>query len=187
MKANKLSATDRELFHQAMRLVQPLVGNNKKNIAIPKNKSTQNLAAKRANAETAKTTTVYADTGLINNANSFFDSDTTEYTQAGYGRDLNRGLKRGKWPIQAQIDLHGYNKDQAQQELDRFLAHCLDARLRCIRIIHGKGIGSASGQAVLKHATRHHLSRLKSVLAWIQAKPQDGGSGAVIALLKLPK
>ncbi|HEX7233924.1 MAG TPA: Smr/MutS family protein, partial [Nitrosospira sp.] len=55
---------------------------------------------------------------------------------------------------------------------------------RCIRVIHGKGLSSRNGEPVLKARVGSWLSQRDEVLAFCQAKPEDGGSGAVLVLLK---
>jgi DNA-nicking Smr family endonuclease len=99
---------------------------------------------------------------------------------------LLRGLRRGKWRPQAILDLHGSTEDQAHERLDRFVATCVEHDIRCVCIVHGKGIGSRHGTPVLKSAVRLHLCRLQAVQAWVQCAEPDGGAGAVSVLLRLP-
>lgn len=189
MKTSKISAKDLELFHQAAGLVKPLAGSKRYQPSSQKKLPDPALQAKRLNAEGKNNNPyIYASNELINSGtDNFFDDTVTEYVQIGYGTDLIRDLKRGKWLVQVNLDLHGYTMDNALISLDRFIASCVDNNIRCVRIIHGKGIGSPSGKAILKSAVRNHLSRLKSVQAWIQAKEKDGGSGAIIALIRYKK
>jgi DNA-nicking Smr family endonuclease len=86
--------------------------------------------------------------------------------------------------IQDEIDLHGLNRDGARHLLAGFLADCLHRGLRCVRVIHGKGLGSPGRQAVLRNLMRGWLIHRIEVLAYCQAKPQDGGEGAMLVLLQ---
>lgn len=95
-----------------------------------------------------------------------------------------RKLKRGNWIIAAELDLHGLRSDEARITLAEFLLHCARNDHRCVRIIHGKGLRSKNREPVLKHKLRHWLMQREDVLAFCQARPADGGSGAVIVLLK---
>lgn len=95
-----------------------------------------------------------------------------------------RKLKRGGWVVQAELDLHGLRSDEARVELAKFLQSCARNDCRCIRIIHGKGLRSKNREPVLKNKLRHWLMQREDVLAFCQARPADGGSGAVIVLLK---
>ncbi|KAB0601932.1 Smr/MutS family protein, partial [Castellaniella defragrans] len=114
-----------------------------------------------------------------------YDPEAGAFLQAGCGPDLLRGLRRGKWIPQASLDLHGSTLEQARERLDRFLASCLEHDVRCVRVIHGKGIGSRQGEPVLKDAIRQHLCRLEAVQAWVQCGEHEGGEGALHALLRL--
>lgn len=95
-----------------------------------------------------------------------------------------RKFKRGGWAIRAELDLHGLRSDEARITLAEFLLSCAHRDIRCVRIIHGKGLRSKNHEPVLKHKLRHWLVQRDDVLAFCQARPADGGSGAVIVLLK---
>jgi DNA-nicking Smr family endonuclease len=115
--------------------------------------------------------------------------DTDEqlsYRRPGVGPDVPRRLRRGEWVIQKQIDLHGLRVDEAREALIDFLAGCLRREIRCVRIIHGKGLGSVNREPVLKGKVLRWLTQRDEVLAFCQAAPTDGGSGALLALLRPP-
>ncbi len=95
-----------------------------------------------------------------------------------------RKLRRGGWVIQAELDLHGLRSDEARLALAEFLLACARRDIRSVRIIHGKGLRSRNREPVLKHKLRHWLMQRNDVLAFCQARPADGGSGAAIVLLK---
>jgi len=96
-------------------------------------------------------------------------------------------LRRGYWAIQAELDLHGMNSDEARACLIGFLDECKQLGLRCVRVIHGKGLSSRNREPVLKLKTGSWLMQRDEVLAFCQARPMDGGSGAVIVLLKVAR
>jgi DNA-nicking Smr family endonuclease len=93
-------------------------------------------------------------------------------------------LRRGHWVVQAKIDLHGLVADEARTYVAEFLADCKKRGIRCVRIIHGKGLGSRNREPVLKNKLRNWLMQRDEVIAYAQARQADGGSGAVIVLLK---
>ena len=93
-------------------------------------------------------------------------------------------LRRGHWVVQDQIDLHGLRVDEAREALVGFLVRALKREQRCLRIIHGKGLGSVGREPVLKGKVLKWLVQRDEVLAFCQAPPTDGGSGALIVLLK---
>ena len=106
------------------------------------------------------------------------------YLRAGQSPDVLSKLRRGFWVVQAQIDLHGLISDEAREYVAEFLSSCKKRNIRCVRIVHGKGLGSRNREPVLKHKLRNWLMQKDEVIAYAQAKPEDGGSGAVIVLLK---
>ncbi len=106
------------------------------------------------------------------------------YLRDGHAPDILSKLRRGHWVIQAAIDLHGLVSDEARLYVATFLNECKKSGLRCVRIIHGKGLGSHNREPVLKHKLRGWLMQRDEVIAYAQARKNDGGSGAVIVLLK---
>ena len=105
------------------------------------------------------------------------------YAREGIGRDVLRKLRRGHWVIQDELDLHGMNREQAALAVGEFLRRCVRRHARCVRIVHGKGLGSRNREPVLKVKLRGWLLR-EEVLAYCQAPAAEGGSGAVLVLLK---
>jgi DNA-nicking Smr family endonuclease len=113
--------------------------------------------------------------------------DTDEalsFRRRGVGPEVVRKLRRGVWAIQAQLDLHGLRRDAAREHLAAFLREAVRGGLRCVRVIHGKGNGSPGREPVLKAKVRAWLVQKNEVIAFTQARAQDGGHGAVLVLLK---
>jgi len=108
------------------------------------------------------------------------------FRRPGVGADVVRRLRRGHWVLQGQIDLHGLRVDEAREALVGYLADCMKRERRCIRVIHGKGLGSVNKEPVLKGKVLKWLAQRNEVLAFCQAAPADGGSGALIVLLRPP-
>lgn len=106
------------------------------------------------------------------------------YLREGHAPDILSKLRRGHWVIQAAIDLHGLISDEARAYTASFLNDCKKRGIRCVRIVHGKGLGSHNREPVLKHKLRNWLMQRDEVIAYAEARKQDGGSGAVIVLLK---
>lgn len=106
------------------------------------------------------------------------------FLQDGYPPKLLRQLKRGQYSIQDDIDLHQMNAAAAQASIVLFLAEARRAGIRCVRIIHGKGLRSRSAGPVLKGLTDRMLRRRDDVIAFASARPSMGGTGAVVVLLK---
>jgi DNA-nicking Smr family endonuclease len=110
--------------------------------------------------------------------------DSLSYVQPGIQKQVFRKLKRGQYRIEAELDLHGLTRLEAQQQLDEFVNECRDHGIRCARIIHGKGYGSSNHGPVIKPLVNQWLQRCADVLAFCSARPVDGGTGAVYVLLK---
>lgn len=110
--------------------------------------------------------------------------DETAFQRPGISRQMLRKLRRGHWKIQAYLDLHGFTRDEARHELVIFLDACREYGYRCVRIIHGKGIGSKDRTPIIKTRIGGWLVQREDVLAFCLARPEDGGSGATLVLLK---
>lgn len=106
------------------------------------------------------------------------------FLRPGLRPDTLRKLRRRHWSLQAELDLHGHTRLEAQQALREFLAANRIAGLRCVRIIHGKGLSSPGREPVLKGQVRRWLQRSDAVLAYCEPTEVDGGSGAVLVLMK---
>ena len=113
--------------------------------------------------------------------------DKVKKQESKYDANVLRDLRRGRWVIQAELDLHGLNRDDARQQLADFLVECLHDGRRCIRVIHGKGHGSPQKLSVLRQLVRGWLAQRQEILAYCQARPHDGGEGALIVLLRAAK
>jgi DNA-nicking Smr family endonuclease len=102
------------------------------------------------------------------------------------GRKIMRKLSRGGFSIGAETDLHGMTTSQARTELRDFIEYCVQRGLTCVRVIHGKGLGSGLSGPVLKRKVDVWLRQWDPVLAFVSARPVDGGTGALYVLLKKP-
>lgn len=113
--------------------------------------------------------------------------DTDEslfYCRPGISHEVVRKLRRGHWIVQAQLDLHGMRRDEARETLAEFIRETVKRGLRCVRVIHGKGLGSIGKEPILKGKVRAWLVQKAEVIAFCQARPHDGGAGAVLVLLQ---
>ncbi|TXH88602.1 MAG: DNA mismatch repair protein MutS [Rhodoferax sp.] len=113
--------------------------------------------------------------------------DTDEhlsFRRRGVGADVTQRLRKGQWAVQAQIDLHGLRTDEARETLGRFVHDCHAQGLRCVRVVHGKGLGSPGKTPVLKDKTRRWLVQKSEVVAFVQSPPSHGGAGALLVLLQ---
>jgi DNA-nicking Smr family endonuclease len=127
---------------------------------------------------------------LVHGDLAFDFADTEEYIEAsvaGLDRNVVRKLRRGEYALQAHIDLHGLNRDEARVKVDAFIRRMQAEGKRCVLIVHGRGLGSKDNIPVLKTKLAAWLTRGamgRRVLAFSSARPSDGGTGAVYVLLR---
>ncbi len=114
-------------------------------------------------------------------------SEGFSYCRPGVQRGVLRKLARGQIRVDAELDLHGLIASAAKHAVSNFLEQARHRRLRCVRIIHGKGLHSGASGPVLKHQLEGQLRQHAEVLAFCSARPADGGSGAALVLLQLPR
>jgi DNA-nicking Smr family endonuclease len=118
-------------------------------------------------------------------AEGWFDEGSADaFMRNGVSRLTLRDLRRGRWAIQAHLDLHGCNRHEAHEEVHNFIDAALAAGKRCVRIVHGRGFGSPGREGVLRPLVRSWLGRRGDVLAFCHAPPRDGGEGALWVLLR---
>ena len=116
-----------------------------------------------------------------------FSDEYIEGSVKGFSRKMMRRLKRGQIPVQDHIDLHGMTRLEAEREVKAFILGSYRRGLRCVLIVHGRGLNSPESLPVLKEGLPRWLRSgpvKKIVLAFATARPYDGGTGAVYVLLK---
>jgi DNA-nicking Smr family endonuclease len=171
-------AGDAALFREQMRDVKPIAAPNRIEPFRPPRAA---IAVKRLEDERA----VLAELAAF-----AADGDDVEieedrlFLRPGLPRDILRKLRRSHWVIQDEVDLHGLTAEEASQVTAAFLAECLRTGVRCVRIVHGKGLRSHGRQPVLKARIRKLLTRRDEVLAYVEPRAPDGGGGAVVVLLR---
>jgi len=174
-----ISADDVSLFRSSMADVTPL-GREEKvehERLLPRPIPTQRLLDDR---ETLRDS--LSDHPLWDPATE--TGDELSYARNGIGMQTLRKLRRGHWVTQAELDLHGLTVAEARELLVEFLNLCVRRGLRCVRIIHGKGLRSKNREPVLKQKVGRWLMQRDEILAFCQARRADGGGGAVVVLLK---
>ena len=173
---------DQLAFLQAIAGVEPLP---ERNLVVhgnrpPPPKPLQHIADERA----ALHESLHGHIGLQDRLEG---GDEPHYLRHGLANTVLRDLRRGRWVLQGELDLHGLNREEARHQLAAFLAASLHAGKRCVRVIHGKGHGSPQKLSILRQLVRGWLAQRIEVLAYCQAKPADGGEGALIVLLRNQK
>ncbi len=179
-RAAELQAmSDRDLFLSAIGNVTRLDSSDKVSTAYsrPKPVPVQRIADEKKVLEQS-----LSDEFSVENL--LDTDDQLSYRRDGIGPDVVKKLRRGHWIIQDELDLHGMRRDEAREMVVEFLKASTLRGIRCIRIVHGKGLGSVNNEPILKKLVFKWLVQRADVMAFCQAKPADGGGGAVIVLLK---
>lgn len=112
-----------------------------------------------------------------------FTGEDLWYAKPGVQHALMRKLRRGQFSPRAELDLHGLRSEDARVIVAEFLHEAQRRNYRCVRIIHGKGLGSGPKGPVIKQKLGGWLRQRKDILAFCSARPVDGGSGALYVLL----
>jgi DNA-nicking Smr family endonuclease len=112
------------------------------------------------------------------------EDPTLSWSAPGVGPDVVKKLRKRHWQVEDELDLHGLTRDLARRQVDAWLHRCVKRGIRCVRIIHGVGYGSAGGEPVLRGMVHSWLVQTAEVVAFCVAGRTDGGHGALIVLLK---
>jgi len=110
--------------------------------------------------------------------------DELLFSRNGVQHSVLRKLRRGQYRVEAELDLHRMTSQEAYAALSSFIQACKRRQYRCVRVIHGKGLGSKEKRPVLKGKVNQWLARWDDVLAFCSARPCDGGTGAAYILLR---
>ncbi|MGA9524436.1 MAG: Smr/MutS family protein [Myxococcaceae bacterium] len=127
---------------------------------------------------------------LVGGGGNFDLADSSEFIAgsiAGLDRRMTDRLRRGEYPVQGTLDLHGMVRVDAKKALEDFILTSRRAGKRCVLVVHGRGLHSDDQIPVLKESVQVWLSRgrvAREVIAFCSARPQDGGAGAVYVLLR---
>lgn len=172
------AASDKDLFVKAAGAVQPLPDKGR-----VLHKAAQKMPVTMQYQDDQKAVLKEAISDQFDVSTLLDADDQLSFRRRGIGADVTRKLRRGDWTIQRQLDLHGLRCDDARQALGQFIREAYQQGIRCVRVIHGKGLGSPGKTPVLKNRVLTWLVQKNEVLAFVQAKPADGGAGALVVLL----
>jgi len=174
-----INPEESELFRAAVSDVVPLTGTARiEHVRLqPQPVPAQRLRDEREALNESLTGQVAWDAGMET-------GEELSYARNGVGAQTLSKLRRGHWATQDELDLHGLTVEQARLALADFLNRSVHRGLRCVRIIHGKGLRSKNREPVLKPKLGAWLIKRDDILAFCQARSADGGGGAVVVLLE---
>lgn len=172
---NKLSDEESRVFRKAMTDTRPLPSKPLRRGPKPKPRARFARAAEVEVLEASLTGLPDPDEPLL--------GEGLYYAKPGVQHAVLRKLRRGHFSVGAELDLHGLRSEDARQALAEFLQEVRGKRMRCVRIIHGKGYRSGPRGPILKQRLNGWLRQRDEVIAFCSARPVDGGTGAVYVLL----
>jgi DNA-nicking Smr family endonuclease len=175
--ASQDHADEAQTFRAAVRDVKPLAP-----ITPPAGLARRKPRPRKADLAALAAESIAADLPLVE-AN-VTAADALSFHRPGVRDQVLRRLRRGQYPVEEELDLHGHSQANARDLLAEFITLCRQAGCRCVRIIHGKGYRSGARGPVLKSAVNEWLRRHPDVLAFTSARAIDGGTGAVYVLLR---
>lgn len=173
--------TDEALIRTALQGINPI---RQTRIELEKPKPRPLPIQHERDEQAALAESIYAPTPLELRLEG---GDELFYLKDGTPRTVLRDLRRGRWVVEAQIDLHGATRDQARDILAEAMVQWKKKGIRTVRVIHGKGLGSPGKDPVLKKLVAGWLMNYDDVVAYCQARVHDGGAGALIVLLRAMK
>jgi DNA-nicking Smr family endonuclease len=180
----KQRSTDAETFRAAVRDVTPLAQTpSVAGLATPKPRARPRINPAPMAGDLPLVDGLPADESAPA-ADAVSGDEALSFQRAGVRIQVMRRLRRGFYPIDDELDLHGLSQMAARGRLAEFIARSRDRGCRCVRIIHGKGNRSGARGPVLKTAVNLWLRRLPDVMAFASARAMDGGAGAVYVLLR---
>lgn len=178
IEAEKRAEAERNLFTRAVGKVAPIA--NQERVWSPPQRLTPRPLQQDLDDEAMMHESMSDEFDI----STLLDADDQlSFRRPGIGTDVTRKLRKGEWSIQGQIDLHGLRSDEARNAMGQFIRDAKRMGWRCVRVVHGKGLGSPGKEPVLKSKVQRWLVQKKEVLAFVQAKPSDGGGGALVVLL----
>lgn len=175
-----MSDDDTNLFRRAMAGAKLL--RIEMRVAKPKQKPKPKAKFARADEQQVLRESMLDDIDTMEGSNAH----NLRFHRQSVGRRTMRKLARGRFSIQAEIDLHGMTVAEAKPRLADFIEDCARNGQLCVRVVHGKGLGSGKRGPVLRNSVSHWLRKWDSVLAFVSARQVDGGTGAVYVLLQRP-
>ncbi len=176
--ALRKAEAEKNLFTRAIGKVAPLPAHNKAHLPHPPR---QPVATQRQKDEAQVIQDSLSDEFDVS---TLLDTDEAlSFRRPSVGPEVTRKLRKGDWAIQREIDLHGLRSDEARLALTTFIRDAHKHGIRCVRVVHGKGLGSPGKTPVLKSKVHSWLVQKNQVMAFVQAKPAEGGAGALVVLL----
>jgi len=185
LKREQVQVAEANLFQSSTGGVQRLPESDRYVPGLPKSRLASAAPARpRTQAEDDQAVLQESLSDLFEVDHYMEEDPALNYAAPGVGSDVVRKMRKGHWPVQDELDLHGLRRDAARDAIVSFIGAATRRNDRCVRIIHGKGFGSKSQEPVLKSMVHSWLVQKAEVVAFCAARPSEGGDGALIVLLR---
>lgn len=178
LKDSTVSDKDTDEFRQAMSGTKPL----QTDARVPAEKPKPKPRARFSKADEREVLAQSLEDDIDTLQHGY--GDALRFQRQHVGKRTMRKLQRGGYSVQAEIDLHGMTLEEAKPRLADFIQYSASQGKYCVRVVHGKGLGSGERGPVLKNAVNRWLRRWNNVLAFVSTRQVDGGTGAVYVLLQ---
>ena len=178
LKDTAVTDDDSEAFRKAMSGAKPLKTKDRVPVSIAKPKPRARF--RRADESAALAESLEDDIDTLEH----HSGAALRFHRQHVGRRTMRKLARGGYSVQAEIDLHGMTLAEAKPRLRDFIQYSAERDRLCVRVVHGKGLGSGERGPVLKSAVNSWLRKWDNVIAFVSTRQVDGGTGAVYVLLQ---
>ena len=176
--ALRKAEAEKNLFTRAIGKVAPLPANNKAHLPSPPREPVATQLKKDEAQVIQDSLSDEFDVSTLLDTD-----DALSFRRPTVGPEVTRKLRKGDWAIQREIDLHGLRSAEARLALTTVILDAHKHGIRCVRVVHGKGLGSPGKTPVLKSKVHSWLVQKNQVMAFVQAKPAEGGAGALVVLL----
>ncbi len=184
VKQEKTRAAEANIFQTSLGGVKRMPVSDRYVPSLPKSAATAAAPARKLTQAEDDAAVLRESLSDLFEVDHYLEDDPAlNYSAPGVGPDVMKKMRKGHWPVQDELDLHGMNRDQARDALGAFLTRSAQRNHRCVCVIHGRGFGSRGQEPVLKSMVHSWLVQ-KEVVAFCQARDHEGGEGALIVLLR---
>lgn len=184
VKQEKTRAAEANIFQTSLGGVKRMPVSDRYVPSLPKSAATAAAPARKLTQAEEDAAVLRESLSDLFEVDHYLEDDPAlNYSAPGVGPDVMKKMRKGHWPVQDELDLHGMNRDQARDALGAFLTRSAQRNHRCVCVIHGRGFGSRGQEPVLKSMVHSWLVQ-KEVVAFCQARNNEGGEGALIVLLR---
>lgn len=185
VKREKVQAVEANIFQSSVGGVKRMPASDRYVPQLPKTSTAAPAPARKLTQAEDDAAVLRESLSDLFEVDHYLEEDPAlNYAAPGVGPDVVKKMRKGHWPVQDELDLHGLRRDDARDAIGDFLRKSAMRNHRCVCVIHGRGFGSKSQEPVLKSMVHSWLVQKEEVVAFCQARPSEGGEGALIVLLR---